>query len=112
MACHFNLPPIDKLMIDQQAVLNETKAIAVSGGPGTGKTVISLWRHIRNINLHRKKSLLLTYTKTLERYLVETTKAIDEYASREISRTLWWVTNAAVEQYDEIVIDEAQDIRI
>ena len=37
MAFHFRLPSITDLTIQQQAVLNETKAIAISGGPGTGK---------------------------------------------------------------------------
>ena len=45
---YFNLPQITQLTIPQQAALNETKQIALSGGPGTGKSVVSLWRHISN----------------------------------------------------------------
>jgi DNA replication protein DnaC len=67
---YFNLPQITQLTISQQAALNETKQIALSGGPGTGKSVVSLWRHISNYQ-RNKKSLLLTYTTTLARYLSE-----------------------------------------
>ena len=35
---YFNLPQITQLTIPQQAALNETKQIALSGGPGTGKS--------------------------------------------------------------------------
>ena len=66
MAYFFKLPSITDLTIGQQSALNEPKAIAISGGPGTGKSVVSLWRHIRNYGTGTKKSLLLTYTKTLE----------------------------------------------
>ncbi|MDR1160723.1 MAG: hypothetical protein LBK45_00135, partial [Tannerellaceae bacterium] len=65
---YFNLPQITQLTISQQAALNETNQIALSGGPGTGKSVVSLWRHISNYQ-RNKKSLLLTYTTTLAKYL-------------------------------------------
>ena len=69
MAYGFRLPVLTDLTIEQQAVLNEPNAIAVSGGPGTGKSVVSLWRHIQNHGMGRRHSLLLTYTVSLESYL-------------------------------------------
>lgn len=45
---YFNLPTIPALTISQQAALDESGQISISGGPGTGKSVVSLWRHIRN----------------------------------------------------------------
>jgi hypothetical protein len=57
---YFNLPQITQLTISQQTALNEIKQIALSGGPGTGKSVVSLWWHISNYQ-RGKKSLLLTY---------------------------------------------------
>ena len=40
---NFNLPPITQLSLDQQNALNEPNPIALSGGPGTGKTVVSIF---------------------------------------------------------------------
>lgn len=48
MSYYFRLPPITQLTLSQQAALNETEQIALSGGPGTGKSVVSLYRHLTN----------------------------------------------------------------
>lgn len=40
MSYYFRLPPITQLTLSQQAALNETEQIALSGGPGTGKSVV------------------------------------------------------------------------
>src|SRR5690606_30933267 len=93
MAYYFNLPIITELTTDQQAVLNEPKAISVSGGPGTGKSVIALWRHIRNHDSGTRFSLLLTYTKTLELYLASSARTINNDASKTVNRTYNWTTN-------------------
>ena len=47
---YFNLPQITDLTTVQQVALDEPNPIAISGGPGTGKSVVSLWRHISNLN--------------------------------------------------------------
>jgi archaellum biogenesis ATPase FlaH len=65
---YFRLPQIADLTISQQSALYEAKQIALSGGLGTGKSVVSLWRHITNFENNRK-SLLLTFTTTLKEYL-------------------------------------------
>lgn len=109
MAYFFKLPPITDLTIGQQAALNEPNAIAISGGPGTGKSVVSLWRHIRNYGLGNKKSLLLTYTKTLETYLAASARAENRNSGDAVGRTYWWTTLNRT-SYDEIIIDEAQDV--
>jgi predicted ribonuclease YlaK len=49
MSYFFELPLITDLTEDQQMALDELKSIAISGGAGTGKTVVSLWRHQINI---------------------------------------------------------------
>jgi len=41
MGYFFDLPKIDDLTQDQAMALDETKPIAISGGAGTGKTVVS-----------------------------------------------------------------------
>ena len=109
MPYYFNLPLITDLTTDQQRAVDETSPLALSGGPGTGKSVVSLWRHIRNHATGISNSLLLTYTKTLEHYLRASASSQHESAGNNIDRIFWWVTHNAT-QYDEIIIDEAQDI--
>jgi superfamily I DNA/RNA helicase len=110
MPYYFRLPLITDLTINQQAALNELDAIAISGGPGTGKSVVSLWRHIRNYDLGSRSSLLLTYTKTLERYLSATAGSENKAAGNAIDRTLRWTWGNHQRNYDEIIVDEAQDV--
>lgn len=109
MAFYFRLPVITDLTVEQQAVLNEPRPIAVSGGPGTGKSVVSLWRHIRNHATNRK-SLLLTYTKSLEAYLKSSASSENRSAGVSVARTYDWTTNNYSKIYNEIIIDEAQDV--
>lgn len=108
MAYYLNLPLITALTLGQQSALNEPLAIAVTGGPGTGKSVVAVWRHVRNYGLG-KTSLLLTYTKTLERYLSLACGDQNVDAASNVARTYFW-TNHQMQPYDEIIIDEAQDV--
>ena len=105
---YFRLPAVTQLTISQQAAVDETEPIALSGGPGTGKSVVSLWRHISNYNLqNRVVSLLLTYTTTLKQYL----KACCNQQSQEASNNVGTLfRNKPVKKWDEIVVDEAQDV--
>lgn len=107
MAYYFKLP--ENLTVDQQRALNDPKPIRLYGGPGTGKTVVNLWRHIRN---HEQgvNSLLLTYTKTLEHYLSYSAKEKNEKASTHVNRTYKWTYGKTKSNYDEIIVDEAQDV--
>jgi superfamily I DNA/RNA helicase len=111
MAYYFNLPIITQLTTDQQAAVDETESLALSGGPGTGKSVVCLWRHIRNYATDSKKSLLLTYTKTLEHYLRQSAQSQNLESANNIDRTFWWLTHNA-SNYDEIIIDEGQDVGV
>lgn len=110
MSYYFRLPLITDLTINQQAALNEVDPIAISGGPGTGKSVVSLWRHIRNYDLGTRRSLLLTYTKTLEKYLSASAASENERAGNAVDRTLRWTWGNHQPNYDEIIVDEAQDV--
>jgi len=111
MPYYFNLPLVTKLTPDQQAAVGETGPLALSGGPGTGKSVVCLWRHIRNYATGSKKSLLLTYTKTLEHYLKQSAHSINPESADNIDRIFWWLQHNA-SKYDEIIIDEGQDVSI
>nr|WP_320037765.1 3'-5' exonuclease [uncultured Bacteroides sp.] len=106
---YFNIPPIDQLTVYQQGALKVTNAIALSGGPGTGKSVVSLYRHIVLTN-QGKKSQLLTYTTTLSQYLKACCKILNEVASNNVTTTYKWVWNPI--SRDEIIVDEAQDVEI
>ncbi len=108
MAYKFELPPLTRLTIDQQAATNDPNPIALEGGPGTGKTVVSLYRHINN-HKQNKSSLMLTYTKTLELYLSTTARSVNDQAGSAVARTVSWVAKPT-KTYDEIIVDEAQDV--
>lgn len=110
MAYYFNLPLITGLTPDQQRAVDETNPLALSGGPGTGKSVVSLWRHITNHSTGLRNSLLLTYTKTLEHYLKASANTQNVNAGNNIDRVFWWLSRNA-KNYDEIIIDEGQDIK-
>lgn len=103
---YFRLPAITQLTISQQAALNEPRQIALSGGPGTGKSVVSLWRHISNYQ-NNKRSLLLTYTTTLKQYLKACCRLQNVNAATSVG-TLY--RNKPVRQWEEIIVDEAQDM--
>ena len=107
---YFNLPQITQLTIPQQAALNETKQIALSGGPGTGKSVVSLWRHIYNYQRGRK-SLLLTFTTTLAKYLSACCTTQNQSAANNVKTSLRGKPRVG-SSWNEIIVDEAQDLPI
>lgn len=113
MPYYITLPRIIDLTPNQQAALTETDSLALSGGPGTGKSVVCLWRHIRNYETGTRESLLLTYTKTLEHYLKLMALSKDADAAENVNRSLWWSSHPNLHRhYDEIIIDEGQDVNI
>jgi len=112
MPYFFRLPKITELTIDQQAAVNESEALNISGGPGTGKSLVSLWRHVSSCK-DGKKSLLLTYTKSLEAYLKNCAASENEQAGKSVDRLICWsYEEGKTQHYDEIIIDEAQDVSI
>ena len=108
MAYYFRLPAINQLTLPQQAALNETEQIALSGGPGTGKSVVSLYRHLTNHN-NGDKSLLLTFTKTLTKYLTGCCRLQNHEAAKYVRRACSGYPRSN-ENFCEVIIDEAQDL--
>lgn len=108
MSYYFRLPNIEDLTLAQQAALNETGQIALSGGPGTGKSVVSLYRHLANYE-NGSRSLLITYTTTLARYLSECCRLRNFAASINV-RSAYAGCPKRGEAFGEIIIDEAQDL--
>lgn len=108
---YFNLPQITDLTIPQQAALDDSEQIALSGGPGTGKSVVLLWRHISNyISNSAKRSLLLTYTTTLKEYLKACCRSQNEDAAKMIATSMKSQYKIHNYKFAEIIIDEAQDL--
>ena len=106
---YFQLTKQTDLTYAQQTAVNEPRPIALSGGPGTGKSVVSLWRHI---NCHKREnkinSLLLTYTVSLREYLKQSARTQSESAANNINTSL--SGKASCRKYAEVIIDEAQDL--
>ena len=118
---YFRLPPLTQLTIPQQAAVNEQRQIALSGGPGTGKSVVSLWRHIRNyqkIPVPETASFLSTYTTTLKVYLASCCRSVRddtypnswEYSSQNVGTSLRCSYKIHNTRFTEVIIDEAQDL--
>lgn len=105
---YFRIPALEELTIPQQAALAETGQIAISGGPGTGKSVVSLYRHITNYDIG-KKSLLITYTTTLAKYLADSCRLRKLNASKNV-RSAYAGCPKSYEHFEEVIIDEAQDL--
>lgn len=107
----FKLPPFSSLTDGQKIAVNLTEPIALSGGPGTGKSVVSVWRHLYNCDNNRK-SLLLTYTKTLSKSLELICRTQgNSKAAAAVGRTQQFYYNIGSKPYyDEIIVDEAQDM--
>ncbi len=108
MAYYFNLPTLTRLTMSQQAAVNEPQPIALKGGPGTGKSVVSLYRHLRK-NESGEKTLLLTYTTTLVTYLKRCCSTKSPQAAQYVRRALSGAPNS-LEKFNEVIVDEAQDL--
>lgn len=106
MAYKFNLPLDSQLTVQQRSALYETEAIAIQGGPGTGKSVVSLKRHINNIS-RNKNSQLVTFTKTLTEFFIQSCISAGEYKASRYIESAYKFRN---EIDGEIIIDEAQDL--
>ena len=108
----FSLPSLLLLSDTQNAAINDENAIALSGGPGTGKSVVSLYRHITNhLKANKTESQLLTYTTSLALYLRACCKSRSELASIFVDSSKHWRFNHPTRK-DEIIHDEAQDLPI
>ncbi len=104
---NLQLPKLTELNDEQIAILNEVGAVAIYGGAGTGKTILSVWRHILNWEERNIKSFLITYTHTLTRYFELSIKSKSLKASQHIQNKDRFKNNPDIEM---LIIDEAQDI--
>ena len=103
---YFSLPSFDALTPPQRSAVNDLNAIAISGPAGSGKSVVSLYRHLRSEN-----SQLLTFTRTLAIFLSECCRLQNVNAAEKtcsIHSWIWRYLQASPRR--EIIIDEAQDL--
>jgi hypothetical protein len=107
---YFNLPPIGDLNPTQNLAMIDDNAIALSGGPGTGKSVVSIYRHILN---HTRENIinsqLITFTTSLAYYLAGCCRNQSANAANKVDSTQNWIFNNAGPRA-EIIHDEAQDL--
>lgn len=106
MAYKFNLPLDSQLTREQRGALYETEPLAIQGGPGTGKSVVSLKRHINNIK-EDKGSQLVTYTRTLAKFLEQSCRSAGHSKAAQYVDTALSFRGRV---NGEIIIDEAQDL--
>ena len=105
---YLRLPALTELTVPQQAALDEPGLIALTGGPGTGKSIVSVWRHIRNTETG-KRCKLLTYTRSLASYLRNYCRQSGAHEAMSNIGTSY-MDRPEREPFDEIIIDEAQDL--
>lgn len=99
------------MTISQQAALDESGQISISGGPGTGKcNSLSVEAYKKFPKYPPKKSLLLTYTTTLKEYLASTCRTQSIEASNYVGTSLKNSKLIKQTKFSEIIVDEAQDL--
>ncbi len=131
----FDLPDYSSLTPQQVDMVNlpTNQNFVIKGSPGTGKTVVALYRAAQ---MRRKKVLLLVYNRPLMMYLQSAIEELD-LDNCEVSTYHSWIANFYQEEfgssvpmldkyvhnwlkiindcrnvrakYDHIIIDEAQD---
>ena len=129
------LPSFTELTRDQQRAVDKNSCVNMIGSAGAGKSVVNLFRHIRNIN-KGKNSAIICFNNTLQKYLFSATKEVNTDAAMRI-HTLWgfardgfigqngtWLYKNSWggdcrgrqkyckngQKLDEIIVDEAQDV--
>lgn len=127
----FLLPTINQLTPDQRQALISEDPIIVTGGPGSGKTAVSVLR-LRQLCANDQNVLFFTYNRTLmaairgiarahrfnplniksfyEWYFQETGGFVDEDSTDQVKRRLTILSNTSDLELDEIIVDEAQDL--
>ena len=105
-----NLPRLRELTKEQQKAVETDGNFAVYGGAGTGKTMVSIWRHIRNWE-KGEKSYLLTFTHTLTYFLEILTSQENQEAKYFINNVhSFFKSLEKAPEIDELIVDEAQDL--
>ena len=126
MKFNFKLPKYPDLSRGQKRAIDEINPILVTGVPGAGKTVASIYRLSNSLN-SGNETLLFTYNRMLRVAIKNSTKhlGIKESSVQSIHRfftdeTGKWLSNYDTDatkltqelqniSYDEFIFDEGQD---
>ena len=114
MPYHLEIPDFGSLSSDQRRAVRQEGAIRLKGGPGTGKSLVSLWRALNNSS--GDNVLILTYTLSLEFYfkkMLESARRNGNSKNIRLQRSQKSFYNASTmlsQRFDEIILDEAQDM--
>ena len=108
-----SFPLITDLSANQQMVLNSKEPFWVTGPAGCGKSIVSLWRYINDAKDNNNNIIMVAYTRSLRKYL---NYCIEKSGNniKEV-QSLYKTFNSSTKsniKYDEVIIDEAQDIEI
>lgn len=114
MSYFFKLPSTTELNPKQQTAINCPEPIALKGGPGTGKSVVTLYRHIINCD-KPNHGYLLTYHVALCKYLqIAASKHKNNNTtphSKNIITTSAFINSIfSKDMQQEIIFDETQDL--
>lgn len=107
-----SFPLITDLSANQQMVLNSKEPFWVTGPAGCGKSIVSLWRYINDAK-DNDNIIMVAYTRSLRKYLNYCIKKSGNNI-KEV-QSLCKTFNSSIKsniKYDEVIIDEAQDIEI
>lgn len=107
------LPKLTQLTRHQRIAVDSINAISISGLAGSGKSVCLVYRYIsrlksNNANNLPKRYAYITYTKTLRAYTIRIVE-LENLKIDEIYCAMSFNPNG---NYEEIIVDEAQDLPI
>lgn len=139
MAFQFNVPPVNKLSLDQQHAikvdLGENECLMITGCPGSGKTTVANFR-ASSLQREKKKFKYIIYAKLLEAYVRKSfgnpelkiaEDKVGTFASWFYKRFKRFVLDGpnkvrqdvvevcfkgAGKEFDEMIFDETQDIDV
>jgi len=109
------IPDYGSLSNEQRRAVNQEGAIRLAGGPGTGKSLVSLWRALDDSSGNRV--LILTYTLSLEFYFRKMLVSAKSRGSKKdikiqrSQKTAWNEQTMLSGHWNEIILDEAQDMK-
>lgn len=122
----FNLPTLAQLTRSQKQAINETKSVIVTGVPGSGKTVVSIYRLLSS----SANTELITYTRMLKTSIAHSAITRNVESSRKIHSIHAWywakthsslidaLDNGTVSEQlngvrlKNLIVDEAQDMEL